>query len=71
MIYNKKQSICWDCARSMPKRGCEWADSFSPVCNWEAVPEIKSGSPPIETFKVLSCPKFIKGRADAVPKENT
>ena len=40
---------CWTCVRSLPGRGCEWADKLIPVKGWKAVP-----------FRISYCPKYVK-----------
>lgn len=56
---------CWTCMRSLPGRGCEWADKLIPVKGWKAVPTVKSsakryGNRPLCSFRISYCPKYVK-----------
>lgn len=57
--YRKKPTLCWKCKNCYKGRGCEWADSFTPVKGWLAEKEIlRGGTYPYETYRVEECPKF-------------
>lgn len=58
---NIKGQLCWSCKRAVPKKGCEWADSFKPVKGWIAKPtklKLREGHY-IDSYAVISCPKYI------------
>lgn len=44
--------------------GCEWSERFEPVPGWKAIPTVLdkgNGNRPINSYKILYCPKFAKG----------
>lgn len=63
----KRQQLCWDCQRALPRRGCSWADKFEPVKGWTATPKVMSGG--IHTFAITKCPLFIPDKPKPVKKE--
>lgn len=67
------RTLCWSCGRALPHRGCEWADSFTPVDGWTAKPTVKRnvGHLSIKSFHVYKCPKFAKCRDVGRVDENS
>lgn len=55
------ETICWKCKNAC-NSGCEWSRAFKPVPGWdvEAV-EFIDNYKLVTSFRVISCPKFIKG----------
>ena len=58
---NDKGQICWICKKATGK--CSWSKYFQPVEGWIAEPIIvkdKEGN--FRSYKIISCPLFVKGR---------
>lgn len=60
-----KETICWKCANACG--GCSWSQKRAkPVDGWEAIRrDLYRG---IESYIVLSCPKFVPDRQDEKKK---
>lgn len=56
------ETLCWKCRNAVPNSqtgaGCEWSKGFCPVPGWTAELHECDG---IESYRVLSCPKFERG----------
>ena len=57
----KSSQLCFSCVYATG--GCSWSDRFIPVEGWDAIPTtIKDGErADIKSFKITSCPRFVKG----------
>lgn len=56
--YNKIQP-CWTCKNACG--GCEWSRYFKPVPGWIAEKTfIESNGEEAESYKIISCPKYIQ-----------
>lgn len=59
----KTNSLCWECANAVPNPkkniGCEWSCKGKEVPGWEAIPRWSGKR--ILSYRVLTCPKFVKG----------
>lgn len=47
--------LCWTCRKACG--GCSWADSFTPVEGWEAVPNVSSTGE-IRGYDIQGCPEY-------------
>lgn len=62
-------TMCINCENSCPNpkkgTGCEWSILFKPVPGWEAIRKDimlqRSKAESLESYIVISCPKFVKG----------
>lgn len=60
-----KETICWKCANACG--GCDWSKKRAkPVDGWEAIRRDLSRG--IESYIVLSCPKFVPDRQEEKKK---
>lgn len=60
-----KDTICWKCANACG--GCDWSKKRAkPVAGWEAIRRDLYGG--IESYIVLSCPKFEPDKEKTVKK---
>lgn len=59
------QSLCWDCKKAVTCE-CSWADNFTPVEGWKAVPTVKKPykGRPMKSFLVYECPEFERDATD-------
>lgn len=48
-----REQLCWSCMNACG--GCSWSLDFIPVKGWKA---LKSSH---ESYRILDCPKFIRG----------
>lgn len=59
----KKDTICWNCINAVPNPkkgiGCEWLCKGKEVPGWEAIPRWQGDT--VYSYKVLTCPKFVRG----------
>ena len=52
--------LCWLCGKATG--GCSWSSCFKPIPNWTAdIVEVKEDEGNYSTYKIISCPEFIKG----------
>lgn len=60
-----KETICWKCANACG--GCDWSKKRAkPVDGWEAIRrDLYNG---VESYIVLSCPKFVPDRQEEKKK---
>ena len=52
--------LCWLCEKATG--GCSWSGCFKPIPGWVAsMVEVKDKEGSYNTYKIVSCPEFIKG----------
>lgn len=66
--HQKKNTLCWSCKNC--EGGCSWLREFKPVEGWEALHDVKkndaAGRGDLESYLVLLCPEYVKGRCTGV-----
>ena len=56
---NSKETLCWSCKNACG--GCSWSRNLVPVEGWNTIP-VKIKGIKTQSYKVISCPKFERGR---------
>jgi len=51
-------SLCWDCRNCTKPEVCSWANDFTPVKGWTAIPTTVGGYHPFDSYLVKECPLF-------------
>lgn len=54
----RDDTLCWNCARAVGY--CSWSQFFEPVKGWVAEKNTEHDS--AESYAVMACPLFLKGR---------
>jgi len=67
-------TLCWCCGNATKPKRCPWANNFTPVKDWEAIPtKIKFklfGRTIIsDSYKVIRCPLFSRDSVNGGQKE--